>query len=438
MAPRATGTAKPQSPCQPGKTRLKPGVLVAVQTTPQCHDRNLAFIGNPVYNRPTRGESFSRDLEGMAMRGDNFLALTEWSSRRRRRVTQRVSPRVTLGFTLVELLVVIAIIGMLVGLLLPAVQAARESARQTKCANTLKEMANAVLNYDSANQRLPHGGISWDRTGSGDTYLAGWSWIYFILPFMEETKLYQTGAVQPGESLEAAGGFPQRGYRLLNQGPAWLRCPSETTVVPASGASLLGSKSATNYGASGGPKLHPQPSVAACPWPTGYAGYVNPWSTNSWEAWDPIGTGSMASAKRNGIKGMFVGFQANADGSMETTMTMRPKHITDGLSKTIMLGEVTATNTRKNCCGGGVHNAFSGFQQTPISSETPINYWDYPAGCSDGQWTVGLGFKSRHVKGANFSFGDGTVRYVTENLDMSVYQLLSHHADGRIGANVPD
>jgi len=329
------------------------------------------------------------------------------------------------AFTLVELLVVIAIIGTLVGLLLPAVQVARESARRTKCANTIKEMSNGVLQYESVNKKLPHGAIDWSRTGSGDNYLAGWSWMYFILPFMEETKLYQTGAVQSSETLEADGGFPQRGYRLQNQGPTWLRCPSDSEVAPSN------PKSATNYAASGGPKRHPQPSVAACPWPNGYEGYVAPWSSDSWEAWN------MASS-RAGLKGMFVGFNATSDGQMERTMTVRLKDVTDGQSKTIMLGELSVTNTRKNCCGGGVHNAFSAMQQNPTSSETPINYWVYPVGCSDGQWDVGLGFKSRHVKGANFSFGDGTVRYVDESLDMSIFQLLTHLKDGKVGGNLND
>jgi prepilin-type N-terminal cleavage/methylation domain-containing protein len=61
------------------------------------------------------------------------------------------------GFTLVELLVVIAIIGILVSLLLPAVQAARESARRTQCANNLRQLGVAALNYESANKHMPPG-----------------------------------------------------------------------------------------------------------------------------------------------------------------------------------------------------------------------------------------------------------------------------------------
>src|SRR5262250_1737305 len=63
--------------------------------------------------------------------------------------------RLLRGFTLVELLVVIAIIGILVALLLPAIQAAREAARRSQCANNMKNMGLALLNYENSNKRLP-------------------------------------------------------------------------------------------------------------------------------------------------------------------------------------------------------------------------------------------------------------------------------------------
>lgn len=82
------------------------------------------------------------------------------------------------GFTLVELLVVIAIIGILVGLLLPAVQSAREAARRMQCSNNLKQFGLAMLNYESANRRLPAG-----RSPSGLSAHAA------LLPYMEQTAV---------------------------------------------------------------------------------------------------------------------------------------------------------------------------------------------------------------------------------------------------------
>jgi prepilin-type N-terminal cleavage/methylation domain-containing protein len=139
------------------------------------------------------------------------------------------------GFTLVELLVVIAIIGILVGLLLPAVQVARETARQSACQNTLKNLSLGVLNFESARKHLPHGAIEWSagyqrRTiwpSAPNTRNCGWTWLYYVLPYMESMDLFEKGAVQPGELLEAAGGSPERGRNLSGLGPSWMRCPSD-------------------------------------------------------------------------------------------------------------------------------------------------------------------------------------------------------------------
>src|SRR3954470_23471683 len=102
------------------------------------------------------------------------------------------------GFTLVELLVVIAIIGILVALLLPAIQAAREAARRAQCQNNLKNVALAVLNYESNRKILPmgtvfpkltNGIVDPDIQGNVDF---GPSWIVLILPQLENQALYDS------------------------------------------------------------------------------------------------------------------------------------------------------------------------------------------------------------------------------------------------------
>ena len=102
------------------------------------------------------------------------------------------------GFTLVELLVVIAIIGTLVGLLLPAVQSAREAANRSSCGNKLKQLGLAMQNFHdsrkalpAAMDRYPYSGTSFNNT-EGATAAAGFSFITHILPYMEETNLYNT------------------------------------------------------------------------------------------------------------------------------------------------------------------------------------------------------------------------------------------------------
>ena len=95
------------------------------------------------------------------------------------------------AFTLVELLVVIAIIGVLVALLLPAVQAARESARRTQCANHLRQIGLATLNYNDTYGRLPHGGYTDSVTSNcPNTDRSCWTWAYTILPYLEQKNLY--------------------------------------------------------------------------------------------------------------------------------------------------------------------------------------------------------------------------------------------------------
>ncbi|HEX4000125.1 MAG TPA: DUF1559 domain-containing protein [Pirellulales bacterium] len=103
------------------------------------------------------------------------------------------------GFTLVELLVVISIIGILLGLLLPAVQAAREAARLTQCQNNLKQIGLGLLNFESGKRVFPPSYVSQpenpamspidpDFNDAGP----GWSWMTLLLPYLEETGVYQS------------------------------------------------------------------------------------------------------------------------------------------------------------------------------------------------------------------------------------------------------
>ncbi len=96
------------------------------------------------------------------------------------------------AFTLIELLVVIAIIGILIALLLPAVQAARESARRNQCANNLKQLGLALLNYESVKHSFPPGVIGNGPDGGPGRV----SWTIHLYPFLEETSTYANFAFQ--------------------------------------------------------------------------------------------------------------------------------------------------------------------------------------------------------------------------------------------------
>ena len=88
------------------------------------------------------------------------------------------------GFTLVEILVVIAIIGILVAFLLPAIQAAREASRRSQCQNNLKQIGLAIQNHENTRKVFPMG-----RNGIDQKAV---SWAFFILPYMEETAIYNS------------------------------------------------------------------------------------------------------------------------------------------------------------------------------------------------------------------------------------------------------
>jgi prepilin-type N-terminal cleavage/methylation domain-containing protein len=118
------------------------------------------------------------------------------------------------AFTLVELLVVIAIIGILIALLLPAIQAAREAARRSECANKLKQIGLAILNYESAKQEFPPGIVSvYGGSLGNSSYRQGWT--YEIFPFAEDTVLRDM--YDPNLPSYAAAGAPPEVLQRLRQ-----------------------------------------------------------------------------------------------------------------------------------------------------------------------------------------------------------------------------
>jgi prepilin-type N-terminal cleavage/methylation domain-containing protein len=105
------------------------------------------------------------------------------------RVVMCVDRKTLRGFTLVELLVVIAIIGILIALLLPAVQAAREASRRTACRNNLRQTGLALLSYHSAHKTFPIGCLEWRDPAHPANRQLAWS--ASILPQLEEQSTYK-------------------------------------------------------------------------------------------------------------------------------------------------------------------------------------------------------------------------------------------------------
>ncbi|HBO43947.1 MAG TPA: hypothetical protein DD670_08455 [Planctomycetaceae bacterium] len=98
--------------------------------------------------------------------------------------------RARFGFTLVELLVVIAIIGVLIALLLPAVQAAREAARRMVCKNNLKQIGTAIYNYENTHGAFPPAARLFKWADRGSATCGGYNYPLYILPQLEQQTLY--------------------------------------------------------------------------------------------------------------------------------------------------------------------------------------------------------------------------------------------------------
>ena len=117
------------------------------------------------------------------------------------------------------------------------------------------------------------------------------------------------------------------------------------------------------------------------------------------------------------------------------TMRLKVKDVTDGLSHTIALGEGLP-----ELYGYGFDNAFQRWGNQPVSTVIPINPGILPINtdsCGTNgdnirfNWGVSTGFKSRHDSGANFSFGDGTVKFINQTINMDTFQILGHPQDGQ-------
>ena len=150
----------------------------------------------------------------------------------------RSCPRTTRsGFTLIELLVVIAIIAILIGLLLPAVQKVREAAARIKCANNMKQVALAIHNYHEVRGVFPTYNEIAASTGATtqatNTRAVYGSWIVHILPYLEQSALYDTVAADVQQFTNTAGVVQTPGGALISPAQPAVYDYSGSTLIPA-------------------------------------------------------------------------------------------------------------------------------------------------------------------------------------------------------------
>ena len=158
--------------------------------------------------------------------------------------TTRTSKR--LGFTLVELLVVIAIIGTLVGLLLPAVQSAREAARKSQCSNNVKQISLGCLGYESANMKYPTSGEGVDFAAGNMKGLNVESFFVQLLPFVEQAGIAaKWQAKRPYWDTTATGGAAGGNSQLAATKINMFSCPSNGITKDEHGGTSTGATTAS-------------------------------------------------------------------------------------------------------------------------------------------------------------------------------------------------
>lgn len=309
-------------------------------------------------------------------------------------------PRRVAGFTLVELLVVIAIIGILVGLLLPAVQAAREAARRMQCSNNLKQLGLAMLNYELSHRGLPSNNPLVVRPGDGQRYVQG-PWSIAIMPFLELNNIYE----QWNQNLGFAEGTNRP---LLEMGVPAYKCPSSPAPIVDEFPVLAASFSA-DFAATGGARYR--------------AATV--------EYFAPLSVRQPPMLATSTIVGGFL--------PQVTSGNSKLSAIRDGLSNTIMFGEVSGGGQRFNRGrsvgnNSGAFGHLASWNRVLLIKMSQDGTTLYGGNCLVNCTNfAGLNFNSFHSGGlAQITLCDGAVRNVTESMSLETLYRLFAVADGEV------
>ena len=294
------------------------------------------------------------------------------------------------GFTLIELLVVVGIIAILVSLLVPAGLSAREAARRTGCSNNLKQIALALHNYHGTHSAFPPG---WVGAGAEGPDMAGsnaFAWGAMLLPELDQTPLWQTLDFElPASAI--------RNVKVRDQQLPSYVCPSdpspESWTVNVNGLTLPRS----NYVGSFGPV-----SLTELCYVDSQGGMLKP----------PPFQCDLPPASM----GMF---GHNSRRQLED--------IEDGASNTLLVGEHRSDLQRTPVPWFSTWGA--AFPEVPRTYARVVGVANHTPNDPAGQLED---FGSWHVDGALFALADGSVRYVSRNIDRPLYQALSTCAGGEM------
>ena len=314
------------------------------------------------------------------------------------------------GFTLIELLVVIAIIAILIALLLPAVQQAREAARRTECKNIMKQYGLALHNYHDNFNRLPFGSMGLNQATTYPKNNFGFH--VLILPYIDQAPLYNQ--FDFSNAYNSVINFP-----LKSRSTPLHFCPS-ARLADRTGPSET------------------QNSVAQVPFTIHYYGVAG--VTGPKPA--PM-TGNYLASPVTASNTDHGGYAMN--GMLCRNEATRFSDCTDGLSNTFLMGEISGATasgwsaswrawTQGSSSGAGFpitssNNSNGSAQYASKNVTHPISANTGYVGGTTGRLFNDVRFSSQHVGGAHFLLGDGTVRFVSANINFPTYQAAASRGD---------
>jgi prepilin-type N-terminal cleavage/methylation domain-containing protein len=344
------------------------------------------------------------------------------------------------GFTLVELLVVIAIIGILVALLLPAIQAAREAARRAMCSNRIKQIGLGCINYEGNYKVFPSASSRMNNTRVD--LRPDWGVFVHILPFIEEQDLYDMIDLNKDwydTTSERNAIFmttPMEEYKCPTRQPLEYVFVSAPAAQDDTGfGNRKDSPLRTHFfGIMGGnPKsLHPNPPdfCAAVEFRT-----ISPYAMDTLPPPRPGLPGACYAVDKGGMGNNGLIIRRHTINTLEEKAPVRAGRCSDGLSKTLMVGESSFgdpdAGTRSWQIGVTGEYAYS----VKNVAEAINSGCRGPAPCTNPSRN-NIGFGSEHPGGGcHFVMGDGSVHFLSENIE---FKLLIALASRAAGDEVPD